>query len=185
MKIEQNNSLGQLGSAIGKGLLAGMAATAAMTLSQIIEMKITKREASNAPVKVVDATLGLKPSSEADKQKASQEIHWAYGTAWGMSRGLIALSGLKGIPATLVHFAAIWGTALVILPKYNAAPPITEEEPKDIAVDIFHHLVYATAASLAYDALDAGNRNERRLKKLLGQLKKLKRFKRTFWMTIL
>ncbi|MDB5009882.1 MAG: hypothetical protein JWQ06_671, partial [Mucilaginibacter sp.] len=62
MKIHEDNALGELGSAIGKGLLAGLAATAAMTLSQMIEMKITKREPSDAPVKVTSQTVGIIPA---------------------------------------------------------------------------------------------------------------------------
>ncbi|WP_205780518.1 hypothetical protein [Mucilaginibacter limnophilus] len=171
MKIHQNNILGELGSAIGKGLLAGLAGTAAITLSQIIEMKITKREPSDAPVKVVEDTVDVTPVSEEGKQKVSQEIHWIYGTSWGIARGLIALTGLRGFPAAAVHFAAVWGTALVMLPKHDAAKPINEEEPKAIAIDVMHHAVYAAAAGLAYDALDAGSRNERRVRKLIGYLK--------------
>lgn len=171
MKIRQNNALGELGSAIGKGLLAGLAGTAAITLSQLIEMKITNRKPSDAPVKVVKETVDVEPTSEAEKEKVSQEIHWAYGTVWGVTRGLISLTGLKGLPATALHFAAVWGTALVILPKYKAAKPVTQEEPKAIAIDAFHHAVYATAAGFAYDALDAGSRNERRINRLIGKLK--------------
>jgi hypothetical protein len=171
MKLHENNTLGELGSAIGKGLLAGLAGTAAITLSQMIEMKITKREPSDAPLKVVEDTAGAKPASEADKQKLSQEIHWSYGTAWGIARGLIGLTGLKGIPATLLHFGAIWGTELVMLPKHDAAKPVTEQEPKDIAIDALHHAVYAITAGVVYDALDAGGRHERKLNKLLKRLK--------------
>ncbi|MFD0794151.1 hypothetical protein ACFQZX_11020 [Mucilaginibacter litoreus] len=178
MKIHEDNALGALGSAIGKGLLAGLAATAAMTLSQTIEMKITRRESSDAPVKVVEDVADAKPSAPEDKQKLSQEIHWAYGTAWGIARGLIGLTGLKGVPATLVHFGAVWGTALVMLPKHGAAKPIDEQEPKAIAIDVLHHGVYAVAAGLVYEALDAGSRRERKLNKLAGNLKSLiKRFK--------
>lgn len=171
MRVHQNNVLGELGSAIGKGLLAGLAGTAAITLSQIIEMKITKRKPSDAPVKVVEETVDIKPVSEEEKEKVSNEIHWAYGTSWGVARGLIALTGLRGLPAAAVHFAAVWGTALVMLPKYTEAKPINEEEPKVIAIDVLHHAVYAAAAGLAYDALDAGSRNEKRVRKLIGHLK--------------
>jgi hypothetical protein len=172
MKIHEDNNLGALGSAIGKGLLAGLAATAAITISQMIEMKITGRQPSDAPLKVVEDTVGAKPVSAQDKQILSQEIHWSYGTAWGAARGLIGLTGLKGIPAALLHFGAIWGTALVMLPKHDAAKPINEQEPKAIAIDVLHHGVYALTAGLVYDALDAGGRHERKLHKLLGKLKK-------------
>lgn len=173
MKIHQDNALGALGGAIGKGLLAGLAATAAMTLSQMIEMKITKRGPSDATLKVVEDTAGAKPASPQEKQKLSQEIHWSYGTAWGVARGIIGLTGLKGLPATLVHFGAVWGTALIMLPKHNAAKPINEEEPKAIAIDAFHHAVYATTAGLVYDALDAGGKNERKLTSISKSVKEL------------
>ncbi|WP_203234961.1 hypothetical protein [Mucilaginibacter terrigena] len=175
MKLHEDNTLGALGSAIGKGLLAGIAATAAMTLSQMIEMKITKREASDAPVKVAEDTAGVKPATKQDKQQLSQELHWSYGTAWGVARGLIGLTGLKGLPATLVHFGAVWGTALIMLPKHDAAKPITEQKPQEIAIDVLHHGIYAITAGLVYDALDAGSRRERKVKKILASLKGLKR----------
>jgi hypothetical protein len=170
MKVHENNVLGELGNAIGKGLLAGLAATAAITISQMIEMKITKREPSNAPVKVVSETLGAKPATKDDKEKISQEIHWAYGTSWGIARGIIGLTGLKGWPATVVHFASIWGASMIMLPMYNAAPPVTEEKPHAVAIDGFHHAVYAVTAGLVYDALNAGSKTERKLNRLIKQL---------------
>ena len=178
MKLHEDNTLGVLGSAIGKGLLAGIAATAVMTLSQMIEMKITKRQASDAPVKVAEDTAGAKPATPQDKTRLSQELHWSYGTVWGVARGLIGLTGLKGLPASLFHFGAVWGTALIMLPKHNAAKPINEQEPKDIAIDVLHHGVYAVTAGLVYDAIDAGSKNQRKLNKIAGMLKSLvKRYK--------
>jgi hypothetical protein len=171
MRIHENNTLGQLGTAIGRGLLAGLAATAAITLSQMIEMKITKRKPSEATLKVAEETTGIKPASEEEKPKLSQEIHWSYGTVWGISRGLISLTGLKGWSATAVHFAAVWGTALVMLPKFKAAPPVTEEKPQAIVIDAMHHAVYAITAGLVFDALDAGGKHERKFNRLVRQLR--------------
>jgi len=170
MKLREENALGELAGAIGKGLLAGLAGTAAITLSQMIEMKITKREPSEAPVKVASQVTGAAPADESQKEKLSNEIHYAYGTSWGVVRGLLGLAGLKGLPATLVHFGAIWATELIMLPKYDAAPPVDEQEPKSLAIDALHHAVYAVAAGLAYDALDAGSDNQRKLDRLIERL---------------
>lgn len=170
MKLREENALGELAGAIGKGLLAGLAGTAAITLSQMIEMKITKREPSEAPVKVASQVTGAAPADESQKGKLSNEIHYAYGTSWGVVRGLLGLAGLKGLPATLVHFGAIWATELIMLPKYDAAPPVDEQEPKSVAIDALHHAVYAVAAGLAYDALDAGSDNQRKLDGLIERL---------------
>ncbi len=170
-RIHENNAFGELASALGKGLLAGLAGTAAISLSQMIEMKITKREPSEAPIKVASQVTGAAPADESQKEKLSNEIHYAYGTSWGLVRGLLGLAGLKGAPATLVHFGAIWAAELIMLPKYDAAPPATEQKPKDLAIDALHHAVYAIAAGLAYDAIDAGGRRERKLNKLIGHLR--------------
>lgn len=166
MKLHQNNALGELGSAIGKGLLAGLAATAAITISQMIEMHLTKREPSEAPLKVAKETVGVKPVNNEQKEKLSNELHFMYGTTWGIARGLISLTGLKGWQATLVHFTAIWGSSMIMLPTFDAAPPVYKEDAKAIAIDGFHHAVYATTAGIVYDMLDAGSKNQRKLNKL-------------------
>jgi len=174
MSVFKENTMAELGSAIGKGLLAGLAATAAMTISQMIEMKINGRKPSDASVKVAEETLGAKPAP-GEKQKMSQEVHLAYGTTWGIARGLIGLTGLKGFPATVAHFVAVWGTSMIMLPAFKVAPPIYEEGPQAIAIDALHHAVYAITAGLTYDALDRRSGHERFFKKVkkLGNLKKL------------
>lgn len=172
MKTYENNFSQEFGKAIGIGLLAGLAGTAAITLSQMIEMRITKRKPSEAPVKVAEQITEVKPATKEAKEKVTHEIHWGYGVAWGIARGLISLTGLKGLPATAAHFTAIWGTAMFMLPAYKAAPKITEQEPKAIAIDGMHHAVYAIAAGLTYDALDhnSTSKRERKLEKLINKL---------------
>ncbi|MFD1255493.1 hypothetical protein ACFQ3S_01685 [Mucilaginibacter terrae] len=174
MKVHENNALGELASAVGKGLLAGLAGTVAITVSQMIEMKITGRGPSEAPVKVASEILGAAPANEGEKEKLGNEVHFAYGTSWGAVRGLLGLAGLKGIPATLVHFGAIWATELIMLPKYDAAPPVDEQEPKSLAIDALHHAVYAVATGLVYDALDSGSARQKKLTKLNKLIKGLK-----------
>ena len=174
MRLHEENTLGEVASALGKGLLAGLAGTVAITVSQMIEMKITGRKPSEAPVKVAAQVTGAAPANDSEKEKVSNEIHFAYGTSWGAVRGLIGLAGLKGLPATAVHFAAIWAAELIMLPKYDAAPPVNEQEPKSVAIDAFHHAVYAVASGLVYDALDAGGRHERKVQSIMRKLKQLK-----------
>ncbi len=153
MKIRTTNPLGELGTAIGVGILAGIAGTVAITISQMIEMKITKREPSSAPVDAVAKVLAVKETAEEKKSKVAQEVHWTYGTSWGVVRGLLSLAGLKSWQANLLHFLAIWGTEQVMLPSLKLAPPIDEEKPEAIAIDVMHHLVYALAAGFVYDAI--------------------------------
>jgi hypothetical protein len=170
-------SLAKAGGAIGKGLIAGFAGTVAITVSQMIEMKITGRGMSSAPAKVGGKVLGVEPRGKAElekekaksdgdqapedvkkevesnKERFTQLMHVGYGTGWGVARGALDLAGMEGLPASLVHFGAIWGTAQVMLPANDVAKPITEWSAKQIAIDVFHHAVYACAAGAVYDAM--------------------------------
>ena len=152
-RSHESTAAGKLGAAIGKGLIAGVAGTIAMTLFQMAEMKITKRKPSSAPADAVKKTLHIEPEP-GHKKSFSNGVHYVYGTLWGGFRGLLSLAGLQGLAATPAHFAAVWGTALTIEPKLDIAPPITKWKPKDIAIDILHHAVYATVAGIVFDAID-------------------------------
>lgn len=146
--------LSDVASAVGKGIFAGLAGTAAMTLSRTLEMKWTGRDASDAPSKAAGRALGVQPRNQVGKARFGQAVHWSYGTAWGIARGLIALTGLRGAGACALHFAAVWGAAQVVLPALDVAPPATEWEPEQIATDVLHHAVYAAAAGAVYDFID-------------------------------
>lgn len=139
---------------LGKGILAGLAGTAAISISQFIEMKLTGRQPSNVPAKAVGKVLHLRITNNAYKEQFVQEIHWTYGLLWGFARSALDLAGVKGLPATAVHYAAIWGTEMVMLPSIDVAPPVMEWGGKEIAKDGVHHLVYALVAGLVYDAID-------------------------------
>lgn len=75
-------------------------------------------------------------------------------TSWGAVRGLLQVAGLDGGKATAAHFAAGWGSAQVMLPALEVAPPPWKSEPKEIAIDALHHAVYAVATGVAFAALD-------------------------------
>lgn len=143
-----------IASAVGKGLLAGLAGTAAITLSSTLEMKLRGRGPSDAPAEAVSKLTGIEPESERAKKRISNIAHWTYGTLWGGFRGLLSAFGLRGVPASAVHFAAVWGAALVMLPSLNVAPPVTEQGAKEIAIDGLHHAAYASAAGAAFELLE-------------------------------
>lgn len=149
-----SKAAGSVASALGKGVIAGLAGTAAITLSQTIEMKITGRKPSTVPAKAASKVLQIKAKNKKGKKTFSQEVHWMYGTSCGIARSVVSATGLKGLPATLAHFAAVLGTALIMEPALKVAPPVKEWKPQTLAVDALHHAVYATVAGLVYDAIE-------------------------------
>jgi hypothetical protein len=102
-------SIGDVASDIGKGLFAGLAGTAAMTVSSTLEMKLSGRGASQTPAQAAEAVLDIEPGDEATEARFSSLVHWGYGTGWGSIRGLLASAGLSGPGATAVHLGLVWG----------------------------------------------------------------------------
>ncbi len=147
-------NLGEIAASVGKGLFAGAAGTVAMTVTSSAEAKLRGRDASSAPADAAGKVLGIQPRDEAGEARFSQVVHWAYGISWGAARGLIDVAGLRGVSATAAHWAAVWGSAQVMLPALDVAPPPWEMEPAETAIDAFHHAVYAAATSAAFAALD-------------------------------
>lgn len=145
--------IGDAAAAAGKGLAAGMVGTAAMTLSSTIEMRLRKRPASTAPADAAAKILGIEPIDDKAKARFSNLVHWAYGTSWGAVCGLLGLVAPPSL-AGAGHLGAVWGSELMMLPALGVAPPAKEWGAKELAIDAFHHVVYVTATSLAYAALD-------------------------------
>jgi hypothetical protein len=144
-----------LAANIGTGLLAGVAGTAAMTVSSTVEARLRGRRPSSAPARATAKVLGIKDfETDLDRARFNDLSHWGYGTGWGIVRGLIATAGLSGRAATAAHGAAIYGAAQVTLPALEITPPSVFWGAEEFAIDAFHHLVYATAAGVAYDLLD-------------------------------
>jgi hypothetical protein len=143
-----------LAHGIGKGVVAGFVGTVGMTASSTIEQKLRRREASSAPAKAAEKALGIESFKDArTEQRFSTLVHWGYGTGWGAARGAMRALGLPPGAATAGHFSAIWGSSLVTLPMFDVAPPVTMWGGKEIAIDVWHHLVYVTTTALVYEAL--------------------------------
>ena len=143
-----------LAGAVGKGLVAGFAGTAAMTLSSTLEAKLRARAASSAPARATTKVLGIKEfEDDIAKARFNDLSHWGYGTGWGVVRGLLGATGMTPKAATAAHGAAIYGAAQVTLPALDVAPPAIFWPKEEIAIDAFHHAVYATVTGVAYELI--------------------------------
>ncbi len=146
--------MSKLASSVGKGLFAGVLGTAAMTASSKIEMKLRGRKGSDAPAQAAGKVLGVSPMGEDEKARFSDLTHWAYGISRGAGRGVIGALGVSGVPAAALHFGLVWGSALVMLPALDVAPPPQEWGAKELGIDALHHAVYAAVTNATYETLD-------------------------------
>jgi hypothetical protein len=147
-------------TAIGDGLVAGVLGTAAMTVSSTIEARLRHRAPSSAPARATAKALGIAEfENDLAKARFSDLSHWGYGTGWGVVRGVLGATGIPPAKATAAHGAAVWGSAAVTLPALDVAPPFVFWGRKEVAIDLFHHSVYALATGAAYELIAAGRRN--------------------------
>jgi hypothetical protein len=139
---------------IGAGLLAGLAGTAAMTASTKVEQRLRRRHAPPATAPVARRALGVErfesPRAEA---RFATLAHWAFGAGWGAAHGVLRAVGLGPRAATAAHYAALWGSGLVVLPSHDVVPPIFLRGRGEIAAEIWHNLLYAAATSAAFELL--------------------------------
>jgi hypothetical protein len=138
--------------ALGRGLVAGAAATAAMTVSSTAEMKLRGRAPSTAPADVAAKALGVKPQ---DEQRFGTIAHLTAGLSLGAVRGLLDLAGLPPTTAAAAFFAVAWAPDLVLVPAAGAAPPPWRWGVAETAISAAHHAVYAAAGETTYRALRA------------------------------
>jgi len=125
-----------------------------MTISSTIESKLTDRGSSSAPADAAGKVLGVQPRDEEGQARFSNVVHWGYGTSWGAVRGLIELAEPSLPAATATHWAAVWGSSLVMLPALDVAPAPWKQPASGLATDAFHHMVYAVGTSVAYALID-------------------------------
>jgi len=97
----------RLMEALGRGLVAGLLGTAAMTTSSTAEAKL-----SGGPAQLrrrLRPMVGVVPRIRPVRIASTTLAHWWYGTAWGTFRSACDVAVLGGPMATLLHRVAVWG----------------------------------------------------------------------------
>jgi len=154
------NAAGKVAGSVGRGLVAGFAGTAAMTISSTLEARLRGRAPSSAPARATAKVLGIASFEDGVAQARFNDLsHWGYGTGWGIVRGLLDAAGVPPRKATAAHAAAVWGSAQVALPALDVAPPAIFWPKEEIAIDAFHHTIYALATGIAYELLGSSRAN--------------------------
>lgn len=142
---------GDMATTVLAGFAAGLTGTAAMSLSQRIEMSATGREPSATPAEAICHLLGFETHTQAQKQRLALAAHWAYGTTWGLAQSL--LSRMPEPERSLLYFPAVWGAGVALLTGSKVAPPPTQWSTKSLLTDLGHHAIYTAGVSLTFHFL--------------------------------
>jgi len=159
--------------ALVRGLLAGLAGTAAMTAFQEVKSRVQSSngggespgggeqqswEDAPEPAKVgkrISEGVFHEEVPEEQIDTVSNLVHWAYGTGWGGLYGL-AHSTFHGRTLTggTVFGGTVWGSGYVVLPAMKLYKPIWKYPASTLAQDLAAHLVYGLGVAGAYRLLE-------------------------------
>ena len=100
--------------------------------------------------------LGITRSPTTIQARFNDLAHWGYGTAWG-SRAACSTPGLPPRGDGRSRSRRM-GQRAADAPRLDVAPPAIFWPPREIAIDAFHHAVYAVATGITYELLSTTKR---------------------------
>lgn len=160
--------------ALGRGLLAGVLGTGAMTGWQMLSAKLQSsgKEAPEAPSEPpqdpweqasAPAKVAKRIGEGVFKRDVSADLiplltnvtHWGYGTGWGAVYGLVAGTfGTSRVRDGLLFGTAVWTMSYVQLVPIGLYDPPWAYPPKELAMDLSYHLVYGAGLAEGYRVLN-------------------------------
>ncbi len=158
--------------ALGRGVLAGAAGTAAMTAWQELSSRLLSGGGSSggedgrdedpwasapAPAKVAKRVIEGVFRREIGPERIgllSNVAHWGYGTAWGAVYSLLQ-GTLQANPLAhgLAFGTGVWAMSYVQLVPMGLYEPPWEYPAKSLAKDLSYHLVYGIGVAVVFQAL--------------------------------
>ena len=156
---------------VARGVAAGLAGTAAMTLYQEAVARARGRSALAENLRE-PRTWAEAPAAAQLAKKLSEgvlhkrvvkrhaplitnAVHWAYGASLGAAYGFAALRARRhALPQGIVFGTAVWGLGYGALSPLGIYEPPWRYPAKTLGIDLSYHLVYGLGVAAAYDALD-------------------------------
>jgi hypothetical protein len=138
---------------IGRGVVAGVAATAVMTAFQkFVEMPITGRGDSYAPADLAERILPVHPDTEEARKRLNYATHFSLGGMWGTAYAIAALRGLRGQKAINTVFATVYTGDVLLNTALGLYKP-TQWSAQDLIVDVVDKYVQAQATGVIFDRI--------------------------------
>jgi hypothetical protein len=143
---------------LARGLLAGAAGVAAMTLAEKVEQAVTGRPNSFVPAHTLERLLGLPAKSDRERLGLNWAMHWGQGVLLGAVRAWMARRGFGGpVGSFLFLNLRLLNDQSLENATGVGAPPWTWPRDEQ-AIDLLHKAVYAFVAGAVADRLVGGPR---------------------------
>jgi hypothetical protein len=138
---------------LARGLLAGAAGVAAMTLAEKLEQALTGRPNSYVPAHTLEWLLGLPARPDSERLWLNWAMHWGQGVLLGAVRAAMAERGVRGPAGSFLHLnLRLLNDQALENATGVGAPPWTWP-PDEQVVDLVHKAVYAFVTGAVADML--------------------------------
>jgi hypothetical protein len=136
-----------------RGILAGTAGVAAMTLAEKVEQMFTGRPNSYVPAHTAERLLRLPRKPDAERLGMNWAMHWGQGILLGAVRGWMARRGKRGPVGSFMflNLRLLNDQTLENATGVGAPPwtwPVDEQ-----AIDLLHKAIYAFVTGAVADRL--------------------------------
>lgn len=139
-----------------RGLLAGAAGVAAMTLAEKLEQAYTKRPNSFVPGHTLEHLLRLREKPDRQRVGMNLAMHWGQGMLLGALRGLMAQRDIRGPVGSFLFMNMRLATDQTLENATGVgAPPWTWPRDEQ-AIDLAHKAIYAFTTGAVADRLIPG-----------------------------
>lgn len=141
------------GKAAVRGLLAGLAGVAAMTLAEKVEQLFTQRPNSYVPAHTLEQLLRLPHKPDDERLFLNWTMHWGQGILLGTIRGLMAERGIRGpVGSFLFMNLRLLNDQTLENTTGVGAPPWTWPVDEQV-IDLVHKGIYAFTTGAIADQL--------------------------------
>jgi len=160
--------------AVGRGLVAGFAGTAAMTAWQELSARLRSDGApeeqglqqppedpwasASAPAKVGRRIIEGVFHRQLPANRIgllTNAMHWSYGTGWGAAYGLIQGTWPGGaIRSGLLFGTGVWAMSYVTMVPMGLYELPWRYSPGDLGLDLSYHLAYGAGVGAAHGLLE-------------------------------
>ena len=142
---------------LARGLLAGAAGVAAMTLSEKVEQAFTGRPSSYVPAHTLERLLGLPTRPDRERLGLNWAMHWGQGIVLGAARAMMARRGFGGpVGSFLFLNLRLLNDQSLENATGVGAPPWTWPRDEQ-AIDLVHKAVYAFVTGAVADRIVGGS----------------------------
>ena len=148
-----------------RGLLAGAAGVAAMTLAEKLEQQFTARPNSYVPAHTLENLAGLERKPDEQRLFLNWAMHWGQGILLGAVRGVMAARGLRGPVGSFLFMNLRLANDQILENATGVGAPPWTWPVDEQALDLTHKAVYAFVTGYVADRLidsDSGGPAPRR-----------------------